>query len=44
MILPPAPAKPAAPTLATLEVQKAGATAPFGFFDPLKLSQGKTVK
>lgn len=78
VLLPPAPvaAAPAKPTLATLEVQKAGATAPFGkhsalyymrntistgspvcslshclcvwydsgYFDPLGLSKGKTVK
>jgi light-harvesting complex I chlorophyll a/b binding protein 1 len=37
-------AAPAKPSLATLEVQKAGATAPFGFFDPLGLSEGKSVK
>lgn len=46
MLLPPAPVSstPAKPSLATLEVQKAGATAPFGFFDPLGLSEGKSVK
>lgn len=30
--------------LPTLEVQKAGATLPFGYFDPLGLSKGKSVK
>lgn len=39
-----APKKAAGSDLATLEVQKAGATAPFGYFDPLGLSKGKDVK
>ncbi len=41
---PAAPAKKAGNDLATLEVQKAGATMPFGYFDPLGLSKGKSIK
>lgn len=39
-----APKKAAGSDLPTLEVQKAGATAPFGYFDPLGLSKGKDIK